>query len=278
VFDASVLAKAFRGELVPQDPSDEPAAVLLDRIRATRASAEAGVGSRRRSRKVEEVAESPDESEDDDRSAAPAAPVRSTRDRRATKDIGELDQEAIIEEVFAALWTRGPLEKDNAVRHVAEHLRNAGYVEFQRLRADGPLYSQCLEFIESAVKAGQLDRPGRGHVRACKAGATTYVADDWRVALMASLGTDAVDRYDAIRVAAEWARDNLGLEFTRLRGDGHIVEGLRSAVNSCIRRGEVIRNGPTQISRAAANRKTNEKAPPNARRVTLEVMDGDFVT
>lgn len=34
----SLLAKAFRGELVPQDPDDEPASVLLDRIRAERAS------------------------------------------------------------------------------------------------------------------------------------------------------------------------------------------------------------------------------------------------
>jgi type I restriction enzyme S subunit len=34
--DQSILAKAFRGELVPQDPTDEPAAVLLARIRAER--------------------------------------------------------------------------------------------------------------------------------------------------------------------------------------------------------------------------------------------------
>lgn len=33
-----LLAKAFRGELVPQDPNDEPAAVLLERIRAARAA------------------------------------------------------------------------------------------------------------------------------------------------------------------------------------------------------------------------------------------------
>jgi type I restriction enzyme, S subunit len=36
LLDRSILAKAFRGELVPQDPNDEPAAVLLERIRAER--------------------------------------------------------------------------------------------------------------------------------------------------------------------------------------------------------------------------------------------------
>jgi type I restriction enzyme S subunit len=32
----ALLAKAFRGELVPQDPADEPAAALLERIRSAR--------------------------------------------------------------------------------------------------------------------------------------------------------------------------------------------------------------------------------------------------
>lgn len=38
-FDAAILAKAFRGELVPQDPNDEPAAKLLERIKAAREAA-----------------------------------------------------------------------------------------------------------------------------------------------------------------------------------------------------------------------------------------------
>ena len=45
----TVLAKALRGELVPQDPNDEPAAVLLERIRAARANTtDASAPSRRK--------------------------------------------------------------------------------------------------------------------------------------------------------------------------------------------------------------------------------------
>jgi type I restriction enzyme S subunit len=36
--DRSLLAKAFRGELVPQDPTDEPAADMLARLRAAEAA------------------------------------------------------------------------------------------------------------------------------------------------------------------------------------------------------------------------------------------------
>ena len=36
--DEAILAKAFQGKLVPQDPNDEPASVFLDRIRGQRTS------------------------------------------------------------------------------------------------------------------------------------------------------------------------------------------------------------------------------------------------
>lgn len=50
--EAALLARAFRGELVPQDPADEPASALLARIRAMRAAAPKA----RRGRKTKENA------------------------------------------------------------------------------------------------------------------------------------------------------------------------------------------------------------------------------
>ncbi len=47
--DQSILAKAFRGELVPQDPNDEPASLLLERIRAELAKQQASTKTAKKS-------------------------------------------------------------------------------------------------------------------------------------------------------------------------------------------------------------------------------------
>ena len=46
----SILKRAFSGQLVPQDPSDEPASVLLERICAEKAKADGGKTPRKQRR------------------------------------------------------------------------------------------------------------------------------------------------------------------------------------------------------------------------------------
>ena len=164
-------------------------------------------------------------------------------------------------EMFAALWMKGAVSKDEAVRLCAARFRERAWLTYKRLRADGRDYARVLEFVEGAVKAGVLERPGRGLIRASKPDAAAYTKDDWRAVLLASLGAAPVDRDAAIRDAAEWARDQLGLAFTRLRADGDIAQGLRTAINSAIRRGEIQRHGAS-IARAQGS--ASEAAAPEA--------------
>src|SRR3569832_381909 len=142
-FDPAVLAKAFRGKLVPQDPKDEPASVLLDRIRAMRATAEVpGTQSRPRSRIGKVRVDSSASSADVDESAVTLPlSVTNRAPARPDNDLADSEQNTLHNAVVPALWTFGSLEKDAAVRRVADHLRDAGHLDFQRLRTDGPLYS-----------------------------------------------------------------------------------------------------------------------------------------
>lgn len=53
IFRQSILKEAFSGQLVPQDPTDEPASVLLEHIRAEREQAETTKGKGKRRKTVQ---------------------------------------------------------------------------------------------------------------------------------------------------------------------------------------------------------------------------------
>jgi hypothetical protein len=66
-----------------------------------------------------------------------------------------------------------------------------------------------------------------------------YSPEIWRRCLLASLDHEAIEEQEALRRAAELARESHGLEFKRLREDGVILGGLRAALDEALRTGEV---------------------------------------
>jgi len=110
----SILAKTFRGELVLQDPNDEPAEVLLSRLGAASTQASAPAHRRGRPPRVQPA-------------APPVAPVAPTEDRE-TPALADLTLEAILQahrEILASIPS--PLSEDNLLRAIALRLG------FQRL-------------------------------------------------------------------------------------------------------------------------------------------------
>ena len=51
----SILKKAFSGQLVPQDPNDEPASVLLERIQAEKAALVTPIKSKKKNATIDKV-------------------------------------------------------------------------------------------------------------------------------------------------------------------------------------------------------------------------------
>lgn len=201
----------------------------------------------------------------------------------------QVEAHELESELVRALWMRGAVSKDEAIRICATHLRSLGWLQFQRLRSDGEIYKLVSDRLDIAVKNGLVDRPGRGYRRAVRRDASDYSIDDWRAILLASLDETPTDREVAMRSAAAWAKENLGLSFARLHANGEILSGLKSAINSGIRRGELRRCGANAIARASAladpedsnavhdNEENSDSALPNAIRVvSISMIDGDF--
>jgi type I restriction enzyme, S subunit len=82
----ALLAKAFRGELVPQDPDDEPASVLLESIRAERAAAPAKPKQGRVAASSAAGRQTATPSQDDQAQLADIARLEASRTERGEDD------------------------------------------------------------------------------------------------------------------------------------------------------------------------------------------------
>ncbi len=156
----SILAKAFRGELVPQDPADEPATTLLERIRAEREAAEgSGNGTRRRRTAAKVVGTGGAPPDDPPPAAAPPPPTSPKKPRARSQ---------LLEAVLATL-------KRDALHRIADaagvELADRRSLEAARdglLRADVGLEAVLAQLDRDELKAvcRALDLEDRGKTKA----------------------------------------------------------------------------------------------------------------
>ena len=165
-------------------------------------------------------------------------------------DFLTLDEDDRAARVWASLLGNGSTERDEAVRLVAKDLRESGEAKFARLRSGGELYVAIDQAIAMAIRLGKFDRPQRGYVRAVLEDPPPGV---WRYCAMQALPEAGVpmDREAATRRIAEFAADVFGIQFQRLRRGGKIETAVKSALNSCIRRGWLDGAGKSWVCRRA---------------------------
>jgi hypothetical protein len=187
---------------------------------------------------------------------APAADVETDEAGRPS-GAGDTFRELTAIEQGELAWEcligKGPVELDEAIRAVANVLRDDGRLDFERLRRDGPTYIAIENAIAWCARRGILfDRPRRGWVRAMLANASDFKREHWRDCVLKAIGqTDEwMDRDDLVRATADLAVETYGLDMQRLRMGGRIDTGIRSAINGLIRTNQLEREGGQLLRRS----------------------------
>jgi type I restriction enzyme, S subunit len=263
----AIFRKAFQGRFVPQDDSDEPAPALLARIRkeweeraASRAQPPRGRGIkpgpeamcsgavihpkiRRGDGIVRDSVSASEVLQDESNRCGPELKSRAL-------DFLALARDEQTHEIWETLVGRGAIAKGEAIRIAAHSLRDKGFVVFQRLRQGGSLYKAISAAIERGVREGSFDRPRRGFIRALLPDSRTYEDEDWRRCILASLDHGDLPEDEVLHSGAEWARENMGLEFARLREGGIILRGLRMALKCLMAEGSVTKTRSRRLRRS----------------------------
>jgi hypothetical protein len=201
----------------------------------------------------------------------PIPSVREVLGIRSVRDFFELEPEAQELALWSALIGEGPVDLEQAIRLCAERLRLQGFLNYQVLRQDGRVHQALEERLLSARRNTSLfDRPKSGFVRAVQENLDELSAEQWRDCVMGALEVGArVDRDQAVRQGFEYALEVYGVQAQRLRGGGRADQALRSAINSSIRQGYLIRDGAAYLVRVA------EEAGPTLRGVVTEQGEAD---
>jgi predicted component of type VI protein secretion system len=229
----SILAKAFRGELVPQDPTDEPASVLLDRIRAERSASTPTTSPRRKQPRASAPAPTPARVA----KPSPPPPPKPAPPKAPAEASDEAEQTMSL--IRATMRGRGSVSREALVHAIAEGLGYQRVSANVRERIDGHLLAAVRRYV--------IEGGGGDELRL----ATTRIDDYHRDALVAMLG--AVTSRGCIYERDQLARMVLNhLGFRRLTSAATMA--IKSATNAAIRRSLFERVDAKQLRRLAPTR------------------------
>lgn len=227
--DQAILAKAFRGELVPQDPADEPASVLLARINAASTDDDPpGRRGRRRAMRSDETAGVTPMLE----AAEPDAPVyvaekppRSVRDEPHSSI--EIDRVDLICRIRRVLGVDGARGREEAIRELADDLGAQ--------RVGSRIREELENGIRTAVRRGILEANGvelRLAARTIEEYDRGFLKDQFLSSLQGRVWTE---REDALVQFARW----MGYG----RTGAAIEDKVRSLIHGLLKEGRLEADG-----------------------------------
>ncbi len=163
-----------------------------------------------------------------------------------SRQFNDLDIEGRCCAIWCVLDGDGVLLRrdDSTIRKCAERLKEQNWANFVALDGRSLLYRNIENTLGRATQKGNgwLDIPTRKYVRAYRL--FSEMSDEaWRDCVMRTLSirNGSVERNVAISDAFNEARSRYGIDRQKLvRG---VREQIRSAINSCIRRGFIERDG-----------------------------------
>jgi hypothetical protein len=146
--------------------------------------------------------------------------------------------------VFDALFGWGAIQRRQAALIVLEHTA-AG--------AEGPAAASVHEAAELAIdaaeRAGLLDCPDEGCVRAVLPEPELYGADEWRLCLLRALESSPARADAAFQAAVGWAAEVLGLQAAGLHPGDAVWQALERALAAALLSGELRRDAAGRLQR-----------------------------
>lgn len=236
----SVIAKAFRGELVEQDQNDEPATVLLERIQAERKSKGSQPKKRKRSNKKPPASNKAEKTEKDlnldvpnpGKMTSTTFPEGSPIEKYTRKDPAKSEEKRFEKFDVLAAFRKAVFRQNDMDEYTL--LRQAGKrLGVQRLSRS--IRRELASYINTAIRRKIILRNENGYGPATPT--IQYYEEDDLVKTLTSV----------IRKGYEHPRDHLVEEAAKYLGfeapSDAFRERMKSVFRKAIRSGALYRNG-----------------------------------